>query len=137
MPTLTRLYIKTSFIYLTLAFLLGVWLAAAPLWDLPGAGVSPLFFHFFLVGWVTQIIFGIAYWMLPKYSRENPRRSETLAQAVFWMLNLGLVLRGVVEPIIPHIPNKSFGWLLVVSALLQWLAGLGFVINTWSRVKER
>jgi hypothetical protein len=28
-------------------------------------------------------------------------------------------------------------WALVTSALLQWLAGLFFVANTWTRIKER
>ncbi|KAA3644208.1 MAG: hypothetical protein DWQ07_19055 [Chloroflexi bacterium] len=137
MPVLTRWFIKASFLYLVLAFLLGLWLPAASLWGLSSAGVSPVFFHFFLVGWVTQIIFGVAYWMLPKYTRENPRRNETLAWAVFWMLNLGLVLRGILEPIISSGSSAIIGWLLVLSAFLQWLGGMGFVFNTWGRVKER
>lgn len=137
MPVLTRWYIKASFVFLLASLFLGLWLAAAPLADLPTAGISPLFFHFFLVGWVTQIIFGVAYWMLPKFSRQQPHRSETLAWTVFWLLNLGLGLRGLAEPNASQAPGGFWGWMLVLSALLQWLAGLGFVVNTWGRVKGR
>jgi hypothetical protein len=28
-------------------------------------------------------------------------------------------------------------WLVALSAVLQWLAGMVFVVNTWARVKER
>jgi hypothetical protein len=34
-------------------------------------------------------------------------------------------------------PAALWIWLLAASALLQWLAGVGFVANTWGRVKER
>ena len=137
MPLLTRWYIKASFVYLLAAFGLGLWLAAAPGLSLPTVGISPLFFHFFLVGWVTQLIFGIAYWMLPKFSRQRPHRSETLARAVFVLLNTGLLLRGLAEPRITADGSSFCAWTLLLSALLQWLACLGFVVNTWARVKER
>jgi len=29
------------------------------------------------------------------------------------------------------------GLLLVLSAILQWLSGLTFVVNTWARVREK
>jgi hypothetical protein len=29
------------------------------------------------------------------------------------------------------------GWLLVTSAILQWLAGMFFFANTWGRIKEK
>src|SRR3990172_6020443 len=134
MPLLTRWYIKASFVYLLAAFGLGLWLAAAPGLNLPTVGISPLFFHFFLVGWVTQLIFGIAYWMLPKFSRQRPHRSETLAWAVFVLLNVGLLLRGLAEPRITADGSSFWAWTLLLSALLQWLASLGFVVNTWARV---
>lgn len=56
---------------------------------------------------------------------------------VFWLLNLGLVLRLVGEPAQVLNPSNIWGWMLATSALLQWLAGVLFVINTWGRVKER
>ncbi len=136
MPILTRAYIKTSFIYLALALTLGLWLAAGSLLPSP-PGLLPVYFHLFLVGWVTQLIIGIGLWMFPKFSREQPRGNERLAWAVFVLLNAGLVLRAIAEPIHATEPAPFWGSLLALSALLQWLGGLGFVALAWPRIKER
>lgn len=139
MPALTRIYVKTSLIWFTLALIVSVGLAADTQWDLPRlfSVLNPVFFHMFLVGWVTQLIFGVVYWMFPKYSLEKPRRHEGLAWATYILLNLGLALRVVGEPLQMLYPTAGWGWFLVGSAILQWAAGLAFVVNTWGRVKER
>lgn len=139
MPVLTRWFLKSSLLFLILAVLLGMLLAAQAPLSLPVfiSAFSPLYFHLFMVGWVAQLIFGVVYWMFPKRSREKPHGSETLAWGVFWLLNIGLVLRLVAEPALALKPTPIWGWLLAISAVLQWLAGTVFVLNTWGRVKER
>lgn len=139
MPVLTRWFLKSSLLFLVLSALLGVLLAARAPLGLPGAigAFNPLFFHLFMVGWVTQLIFGVVFWMFPKYSRENPYRSERLGWSVFWLLNIGLGLRLVGEPANALNPAPLWGWTLAVSSVLQWLAGVAFVANSWGRVKER
>lgn len=139
MPLLTRLFVKSSLLYLLLALAAALLDAARP--ALPGlpalAALTPVFFHLFLVGWVTQLIFGVVYWMFPKQSMERPRGSERLAWGTYGLLNAGLLLRVVGEPWMAAQPGTAAGWLLALSAFLQWLAGLFFVLNTWERVKER
>lgn len=139
MPLLTRWFLKAALLYLVLAFFVGVLLMLRGVLDGPPLiGVlSPVYFHLFMVGWVTQIIFGIAYWMLPKYSKEKPRGYEPLGWATFGLLNVGLLLRAVGEPMQAFWPGLGWGWLLAVSAVLQWLAGMAFVLNTWRRVKVK
>ena len=139
MPALTRWFIKSSLIFFVAALILALALAANSLWELPAfvRALGPVYFHLFLVGWVTQLIFGVVYWMFPKHSMEKPRGNESLAWAIFWLLNAGLILRAVGEPLNTLRPGSGWGWILAISALLQWVAGSGFVINTWQRVKER
>lgn len=139
MPTLTRLYVKTSLVYLVAALLLALVLALAQVTTLPVllTAAGPVYFHLFLVGWVTQLIMGIVFWMFPKQSRERPRGSERLATVVYGLLNAGLILRVVGEPARAVSAAALWAWLVAISALLQWLAGIGFVANTWGRVKER
>ncbi|MFZ2358390.1 MAG: hypothetical protein WA040_03530 [Anaerolineae bacterium] len=139
MPTITRLYVKTSLLYLVAALLLALLFGLAQAITLPPllAAAGPVYFHLFLVGWVTQLIMGIVFWMFPKYSKEHPRGSERLALATYGLLNAGLLLRVVGEPARAVDPAPLWGWLLAASALLQWLGGAGFVANTWGRVKER
>lgn len=139
MPTLTRWFIKSSLIYLIAALILGLVLALRFLVSLPPFVdfMGPAYFHLFMVGWVTQMIFGVVYWMFPIITREQPRGSLWLGWAVYGLLNVGLLLRVLGEPLVASRPEGGFGWLLVVSAVLQWVAGLSFVINSWSRVKGK
>jgi hypothetical protein len=139
MPPITRLFVKTSLVYLVAALLAGFLLALRPLLPLPALinGLTPVYFHLFMVGWVTQLIAGVAYWMFPKWSKELPRGHHALALATYWLLNTGLLLRVVAEPAQTVNAWPGWGWLIVAAALLQWLAGLAFVANTWRRVKEK
>lgn len=125
MPPLTRWYVKLSLGYFVAALAAGVWQAAGgPIW------LTPVYIHLFVVGWLTGMIFGVAYWMFPKFSKDRPRGPDWLALATFGLLHAGLWLRVVGEA-------TSAGGLLVSSALCQWLAGVGFIGTTWPRVKER
>jgi hypothetical protein len=134
MPRLARWYIKAGLVYLVLALLVGVLLQARTVIDLPGwAGrLQPVYLHLLIVGWITQLIIGVAYWMFPKFTREQPRGSETLGWLTFGLINAGLALRTIAEP-----QAGDLGWVLAASAVLQVIAGWLFVINTWARVKER
>jgi hypothetical protein len=83
------------------------------------------------------MIFGVAYWMFPKSSIDVPRGSDRLALASYAFLNLGLLLRVFGEPAHTLHPAAGLGWILAASAVLQWLGGMAFVLNTWARVKGR
>lgn len=139
MPRLTRWQIKSAFLYLIAALLLGVALAFGAVIQLPDwlAYLSPSFFHLIMVGWVTQMIFGVIYWMFPIITRAQPRGDERLGWAVFILLNGGLLLRFICEPLNAIYHGGIWGWGLIVSALFQWLAAVIFVYSSWPRVKER
>lgn len=137
MPPLTRWYIKSALVYFVLAALVGILLMAR--WAVPGlsdlGAFQPVYFHLLMVGWVSQLIFGVVYWMFPKFSSEQPRGSERLGWVVYVSLNLGLLLRAVGEPAVVLWPERPGGWLLVLSAGLQLVAAWGFIAHTWGRVK--
>lgn len=138
MPALTRWFIKTSFLYLALALISGVLLAVQALLNLNAlSGIFPVYIHLLAFGWLTQLIFGVVFWMFPKYSKDQPRRSEILGWWTYALLNIGLLLRAIAEPINSVQPNPVSGWGLVASAMLQFFAGMTFVVNTWGRVKEK
>ena len=77
MPRITRVFVKTALAYFVAALVVGVLLAVRPFAPALDAlsGLWPVYWHLFMVGWVTQLIVGIAYWMFPKFSREQPRGS--------------------------------------------------------------
>jgi hypothetical protein len=136
MPSLVRSFVKAAFVWLVVA------LGMKSLALLP-AGASlpaivPVSWHLLFVGWLMQFIFGIAHWMLP--TRPGARKAqlrgdERLMWGVFVLLNLGLALRMVAEPLHLIQPGPLWTVLLVASAWLQWLAGVGFVANSWQRAR--
>ncbi len=139
MPMLSRWFIKTSLLYFIAGLAMGALMLAQPIlgWSSNLQVLRPVYLHFLFIGWVTQIIMGVGYWMFPKFSRENPRRSEKLGWAVFILLNTGLILRAIGEPGMVLTPHPVFGWLLALASMFLLLAGWGFILNTWGRIKER
>lgn len=71
MPVLTRWFLKAALLYLVAALITGVVLALPASSASPAiAALTPVYFHLLMVGWVTQMIFGVAYWMFPR--RKTP-----------------------------------------------------------------
>jgi hypothetical protein len=139
MPALSRWYIKIGMLYLVMGLMLGAIILAQPVMGWP-AGIQalrPVYLHFLFVGWVTQIIMGVGYWMFPKQSKEKPRGSEWLGWVVLILLNVGLALRAIGEPAVVLAPQAGLGWTLAAASLCLLLAGWGFILNTWGRIKER
>ncbi|NIR45319.1 MAG: hypothetical protein GWN99_12950 [Gemmatimonadetes bacterium] len=139
MPTLTRLFIKTALVYFMAALLLSVVGAAGSALSLPTvtAYLGPTSVHLFTVGWITQMIFGVAYWMFPRHSRERPRGSAVAIAATYILLNAGILLRTPAEPFHARAPGSFTGSLLIAAGALQLAAGLTFVGAIWGRVKAK
>lgn len=139
MPTLSRWFIKIGMIYFVVGLGMASVVMAQPVmgWSSSLQVLRPVYLHFLFIGWVTQIIMGVGYWMFPKYSRENPRRSEKLGWAVLISLNIGLILRAIGEPAVVLAPEANAGWTLAVASMFLLFAGWGFIFNTWGRIKER
>lgn len=140
MPPIARAYVKTAFAYLIVAFLLGAlmmldrWLNISR-W-LKVVYASQL--HLLVVGWITQLTIGVAYWMFPRFLKEHdprPRGSDRLAWGVLGCLNLGLLLRFGVEPFSLLAPSPGLNALLALSATLQAAAIIGFGLLIWGRIR--
>lgn len=139
MPTLSRWFIKIGLLYFAIGLTMGALLLAQPVmgWSASLQVLRPVYLHFLFIGWITQLILGVGYWMFPKQSKEKPRGSAWLGWAVLILLNLGLVLRAIGEPAVVLFPQAGLGWTLAVASLCLLLAGWGFILNTWGRIKER
>lgn len=135
MPKLTRAFIKAALIHLVLALVAGILLAFPG--GSPVPGLFAPYLHMLTFGWLTQFIFGVAIWLPPKSSKERPRGYEWLGWATFALLNGGLILRIIFEPLSANAPSPFADWMLVTAAVFQWLAGVTFLANIWPRVKEK
>ncbi|MDX1637047.1 MAG: hypothetical protein R3281_03690 [Balneolaceae bacterium] len=144
MPTITIYFIRSGMIFFALSMLTGVEMAASQsgLISAPVVMVRPLFWHFLLVGWITQIIMGVSIWMYPRRRKagSSQRGSENTARLAFTGINFGLVLRAATEPMAfgaAYSESRLIAWGLVLSALLQLGGGLAYVIAIWPRVKGK
>jgi hypothetical protein len=138
MPTQSRWYIRTALLHLLAAFAVGalVLVNQAITIDPRIATLTPVFYHLLTIGWITQLICGVALWMFPVLSREHPRGNERLGWLAYGGLNGGLLLRVLFEPLPAWFPDAP-GWPLAVSAILQAAAIWCFVIAIWPRVRTR
>ncbi len=137
MPTVTRWFIKSGMLCLLAALAGLVAVPASHYIAVPAVVLVawPTLLHVLVVGWLTQLIFGVAHWLFPRRTREAPRGSERLMWAAWGTLNLGLLFRVVGEP--RALLGDDTALLLLASGLLQWVAALSFIANLWPRVKAR
>lgn len=134
MPVLTRVFLFSAFLWLlvSLGFETAEKAAMAG-WISFSAGSRITALHGIVFGWITQMIFGVAWWMFPPASREVARPRAGLAWICHAAANTGLVLRFVFEP-------GQMAWrseFLAASGFLQAGAFLCFFAAIFPRIKAR
>lgn len=129
MPQLSRFLIRAGMVCLLLGLLAGALATVSP----GMAAIRPTWIHLITVGWLTQLIFGVASWMFPRPRIEV--NTDALGWFGFWSLNAGLLLRVIGEPL--RVFTGQGGVLLVVSAVLQLGAVASLVLTLWPRVRLR
>jgi len=127
-PLISRLLIRCALGYLVAAMVIAAG-SAFPRW----AALRPTWIHLLVVGWLTQLIFGVAIWLFPRTSGA-PWGNERLAWLGFAGLNLGLLLRLVAEP---WLRMEARTTLLVLSAAGQTIGVMAFVASLWPRVRGK
>jgi hypothetical protein len=139
MPSLTRWYLKSALVWLVAALMAWTLLALRPLLGLPAAlsALSPVAVHLLMVGWVTQLIFGIVFWMFPKPAPARAEWHRRVGMLTWLCLNAGLLARALGEPALALGGGAAAGFLVAVAAVLQLGAGWLFVATTWPRVRVR
>lgn len=100
----------------------------------PGDPWPVLHTHLLLVGFLLLVIFGVAFWMFPKVAGQRPGRDA--GWVAFALLNAGVLLRVVAEPLSDH-GRGPVAWrvLLGVAAVLPALAALAFAVAILPRVR--
>jgi len=150
-PTTSRIFVKASIIYLCLGATLGALMYIHRSISLgPWVNyVRVMHIQMLVVGWVTQLILGVGWWLfpplmiglrtdapLPVRRGQTQRGSEPLFWATFACLNTGILLRVLFEPLYTWTKIDLFLFLTGVSGLFLFLAAIAFVTNMWSRVRE-
>jgi nitric oxide reductase large subunit len=138
MPIESRLFVKTSIVALVLAFAGGALLALSESLGKPVPQIWAIeHAHLAFVGWLVNVVIGIALWMLPLNREAYPDtagRYPKRAPMIVWaLLNGGLVLRIASEPLAGDSPVARA--VLALSASMQFAAVLLFAFVAWRRVR--
>lgn len=125
MEWFVRRFIRASLIWLALGITLGLCMAAHPAWII----YRPAHVHMNLVGFVTMMIFGVGYHVVPRFT-GNPLSNRTLPGYHWWISNVGLA--GMVTGFVlqPHPGMHGAGW-LIAGGMLETVGAYLFVYNIW------
>ena len=126
MSRVTKLFILPSLIYLSIGVTIGVLLTVLP--DAIG-WLLAMHAHTNLLGWVSMMIFGVSYHVLPRFS-GRPLYSERLAGLHFILSNTGLIGLIISWPLSKTYYGVALLQLLFTgSALLYTISAYLFVYN--------
>ncbi|HEX6308141.1 MAG TPA: cbb3-type cytochrome c oxidase subunit I [Longimicrobiales bacterium] len=126
MEPFVRNFIRSSLVWLGSGVVLGVWLALDPMQAMV---YRPAHVHANLLGFVSMMIFGVAYHVIPRFT-GNPLRSRALATVHLWVANAGLaslVTGWLVRPWQGEIGSTA----LAAGALVSATGAFLFIANLW------
>jgi hypothetical protein len=134
MPRETRWFIKTSLACLILASILGTlyfgWPAVFE--TAPPGWLRNLHLHLATVGWLVNMVLGVALWMFPMpsgaFRTGQARYPRGTVIACFVALNAGLALRFAAEPL----GDARLG---LACGMLQTFGILLGVLTLWPRIR--
>lgn len=120
-------------VHLVVAIVVALWMAL-PEPSALGVAWRPVYIHLLVLGWATQMIFGVSWWMFPRKQPLDLTAVPWLGWVCFGALNLGLVVRAFAEPTLAVRVSALASGGAVVSALLQLVAVASYVWLVWPRV---
>jgi cbb3-type cytochrome oxidase subunit 1 len=124
MDRFVRNFIIASIIYLGLAAVLGVCM-------LGNESLLSLKFvhsHLMLLGWVSMMIYGVGYHVLPRFS-GRPLRYPKMGELQFWAANIGLLGMLLFYALGTYSPSETLRTLAVTFGAIEALSIALFLYN--------
>jgi cbb3-type cytochrome oxidase subunit 1 len=123
--------VRTALFYLGAGLLLGALMLTQKglPFDPAMLRLLPLHVEFVLLGWTLQLAMGIAFWILPRFSREPRYGNQTFGWLAFLLLNVGVLCAGLG----PWLGADPFVTLL--GRLAEAGAVIFFLGHAWPRVR--
>jgi len=130
MEPFVRRFIRSSLAWLGVGVLIGVWMAVDP-----GAIIyRPAHMHANLLGFVSMMIFGVAYHVVPRFT-GHPLRSKRAGLVHLVVANVGLA--GMVAGFLlrAHVPAPA-RVILITGGVLSAVGAFLFIGNVWLTLDE-
>jgi len=123
--------VRTALLYLGVGFFVGALMLTQKglPFDPSILRMLPLHIELVLFGWTLQLAMGIAFWILPRFSREPRYGNQRLGWIAYGLLNLGLLSAGVgawvgAPPIV-----------VLSGRLFELAAVVCFALHAWQRIR--
>lgn len=120
-----KAFIRASLVWFTAGILLGLAMAIHPAWVV----YRPAHAHMNVVGFITMMLFGVGYQLLPRLF-GHALRSRALAIAHWWLANLGLLAMVIGFMLAPHFGAQSAP-VTATGGVLFTAGAFCFVFNLW------
>lgn len=125
-------FVFASLFYLGLATIFGVLNGVT---DLGYWGVFA-HSHFNLLGFMSMIVFGIGYFILPRFNGTNLRFESWIA-IHFWLGNISLIGMVIFRGLAINTGSDIYHILFVIMATAQVISIFMFIINIWITLSPR
>ncbi len=132
MSTYMKRFIYASLTYLALGALLGL-LNAHPSTAYVARYAHT---HFNLTGFMAMMIYGIGYFILPRFNGSD-LRFPNWVPIHFWLGNLSLILMVTCKALAIFLSSPGFNIAFEVFATLQLISIFMFVINIWGTLSRK
>ncbi|OGP21482.1 MAG: hypothetical protein A2054_00790 [Deltaproteobacteria bacterium GWA2_55_10] len=127
MSSITVWFIRLAIMYFVLAIILGLHMSVAG----PVYPWMPIHTHFNLLGWMSMMIYGVAYHILPRFSGRQ-LFSDKLAFWQLWLANIGLVGMALGWYLRSESGNST---VLLIFSLVETVSIVFFAVNMLATVK--
>jgi hypothetical protein len=137
MHTLVRRFIKTAIAFLAVGLAIGSWMIARrELFGVfPSQYLVSAHTHALFVGFVMEMILGVALWLFPRPSKDDQRYSVRLAEAAYWLLTIATAGRIAGELAHTLIDSPALRWAVLACGLGQAVGILLFFYTMWTRIR--
>ena len=122
-------FVRASLVWLGVGGSLGLWMTFSP----AALGYRSAHMHANLLGFVSMMIFGVAYHVIPRIS-GSPLRHRRLARIHLWVANLGLALMVGGWMVRAHEPEPG-GWILRAGAVTSGVGTALFIYVLWMTLR--
>ena len=122
-----RCFVRGGLIYLGIGVVLGVMMVVHGDWT---SLLGRVHNHINLVGFVSFMIFGVGYHILPRFT-GRPLHNAKLADLHLWLANIGLIGMSVFWILDAGFERYAFELLAVLSSIILGISTLVFIYNMW------
>ena len=130
MDWFVKAFLKASLAWLAAGVSLGLAMAVHPAW----AVYRTAHLHMNLLGFVSMMIFGVAYHVIPRFT-GHPLHNRRLAAVQWWLANAGLALFVLGLALLPNTMYSTPARIIVAAGgLLSGAAAYVFVYNVWRTI---